>query len=196
MAIASHSDLVTAIATFAWRSDDAGFLAAIPTFIGLAEERFNRELRVRWMEASETITITDGEGDLPDDYIVYRNVVAGTCPLEAVEPTWMQKKGFSEGSFFSVSGNKIRVYAPGTVVLDYYQRIPALGCDTTSNWLLEKYPSLYLYGSLLEAAPFMMDDQRVGLWGGMFDKAMAGLVSEDQGAKYANIAARTSGPTP
>lgn len=196
MAIRSLSDLNTAIASFAWRSDDAGFLEAVPTFIGLAEERFNRELRVRWMEASAPVTITDGVGNLPDDYIAFRNATAGGCPIEAVEPTWMVAKGLDKGPFFTVIGGKIKVYAPGDVVLDYYQSIPPLGCDNQSNWLLKRAPSLYLYGSLLEASPFMIDDQRLSTWGSMFDKAMTSLINDDVGAKFANVQMRVSGPAP
>jgi hypothetical protein len=196
MAIRTLSDLVSNITNFAWRTGDVEFETAVPTFIALAEERFNRELRVRWMEASATIAVTDGEGDLPEDYLAYRNVYAGPCKLESVEPTWFTQTGCTIGPYFSVSGAKIKVHAPGTVVLDYYQRIPALGGDNQTNWLLDRYPSLYLYGALFESAPFMADDTRANTWGTFFDKAMDGLVSEDGGAKYANVQARVSGPTP
>ncbi len=196
MAIHTLSDLVSSVASFAWRTDDREFIASIPTFIGFAEARFNHELRVRWMEASAPITVTNGEGDLPDDYLSYRNVFAGGCLLDAVDPSWVAARGNVAGPFFAIIGNKMRVYAPGDVVLNYYQQIPALCLTNPTNWLLKRSPSMYLYGSLLEAAPYMIDDQRLATWGSMFDRAMANLVAEDATAKYANTQARVAGPTP
>ena len=55
MSLATYSDLRAAIATWAMRDGDAGFEAAVPTFISLAESRFNRSLRVREMEAVATL---------------------------------------------------------------------------------------------------------------------------------------------
>lgn len=195
MALSSYSDLLTSIASFAWRTGDTEFETAIPTFIGLAEERFNRELRVRWMEASDTITITDGVGVLPSDYLEFRRVKGAHCDLEVADGAWADRR--EEGPYFTISGANIRVFdKAATVDLDYYQTVPALTVSNQSNWLLTRYPSLYLYGALIEAAPFMADDQRMGVWGAMFDKAMSGLVTEDNGAKFARAKTRVRGATP
>ena len=39
-----------------------------------------------------------------------------------------------------------------------------LGDDTQTNWLILNAPDLYLYGTLLQAEPFLMNDERVPLW--------------------------------
>lgn len=35
----------------------------------------------------------------------------------------------------------------------------------TTNWLLEAHPDVYLYGTLFESAPYLVDDERVPMWG-------------------------------
>lgn len=195
MDLSSYSGLCSAIASFAVREGDTEFEASVPIFINLAEERFNRELRVRWMEASDTLTVTDGVAPLPADYLQYRRVRAGGCDLHVADAEWIEARG--DGPYFSISGSNVRYGGGGgSIDLDYYQRIPALSASNQSNWLLSRYPSLYLYGALIESAPFMMDDPRMGVWGAMFDKAMSGLVSEDSLAKFAGAKSRPAGATP
>lgn len=55
----------------------------------------------------------------------------------------------------------------------YYARFAHLNStDTTTNALLATYPELYLYGSLIEAEPYLVDDQRLVVWKAMYDDAV------------------------
>lgn len=55
----------------------------------------------------------------------------------------------------------------------YYARFAHLNTtDTTTNALLATYPELYLYGSLIEAEPYLVDDQRLVVWKAMYDDAV------------------------
>lgn len=55
----------------------------------------------------------------------------------------------------------------------YYARFAHLNLtDTTTNALLATYPELYLYGSLIEAEPYLVDDQRLVVWKAMYDDAV------------------------
>ncbi len=40
--------------------------------------------------------------------------------------------------------------------------------STSTNDLLTEYPGIYLYGALLQAAPYLRDDDRVQTWGVMY----------------------------
>jgi hypothetical protein len=51
-----------------------------------------------------------------------------------------------------------------------FRDITSLSSSNTSNWLLADHPDAYLYGSLLEAAPYLNDDSRVSLWGSAFNE--------------------------
>jgi hypothetical protein len=48
--------------------------------------------------------------------------------------------------------------------MTYYKSFDALSDSTQTNWLILNAPDLYLYGTLLQAEPFLMNDERVPLW--------------------------------
>ena len=43
------------------------------------------------------------------------------------------------------------------------------------NWLLTIAPDLYLYGALLESAPYIKEDGRIQTWGLGFTSALSDL---------------------
>lgn len=206
MSLSNYANLQTAIITHAWRTGDTEFAAAVPDFITLAEERFNSLLRVSNMETSATVTLTNGVGTLPTDYLEYRAIVGSvsgaTVDLQVVPPDALaQLEPFgttSQAPYVSIVGNAITCYNSnvGNLSLTYYAKIPALSNSNTTNWLLTRAPSLYLYGALLEAAPFMMDDNRAQVWKQYFDAAVAALKSSDMGARFAKMKARVRGYSP
>ena len=63
--------------------------------------------------------------------------------------------------------------------IDYYAKVAALTDSATTNDMLTNNPDLYLYGSLLEAEPFLMNDQRVPLWLAAFEKAISDIQLQD-----------------
>jgi hypothetical protein len=70
-----------------------------------------------------------------------------------------------------------------TVEVDYYEVIPPLASNST-NWLLTAAPDIYLYGSLLEAAAFLLDDPRVPLWQAAYAQCIGQLNSADRNARW------------
>jgi hypothetical protein len=205
MALDTYANVQTAIITHAFRTGDTDFAAAVPDFITMTESRINRVLRVREMEESATISVSVGYGWLPDDYLEFRRVVANTSPttpLELVTPDFAAGEyrttysGYP--SHFTIIGDRIRVFpsTDATLAMNYYAKIPALSATNTTNWLLTKAPELYLYGGLVEAGPFMMDDAAAARYAALFQKAMSDLMSADTGARYARATMRVSGPTP
>ena len=49
----------------------------------------------------------------------------------------------------------------------------------TTNDMLTNNPDIYLYGVLLEAEPFLMNDQRVQLWAMAFRQAIGDVQDQD-----------------
>lgn len=61
----------------------------------------------------------------------------------------------------------------------YYQ-LPALLDETNeTNWLTEFAPNVLLYRALLEATPFLKNDERIATWKTFYDAEMAALDIED-----------------
>ena len=59
--------------------------------------------------------------------------------------------------------------------LRFYASFSALSGSVASNDVLVKAPDLYLFGSLLAAAPYLEHDERVPVWQGLYDTAVARL---------------------
>jgi len=74
-----------------------------------------------------------------------------------------------------------------TVKLLYYSAPTFLSDSTSSNAFLANCPDVLLYGSLLEAAPYLMDDARIAVWGSLYDKAVGSLTQSDERAQYSGV---------
>jgi len=66
-----------------------------------------------------------------------------------------------------------------TVELLYYFKPVALSDSVASNEFLANYPDALLYASLLEAAPFLKNQESIQVWEGFYNRAIASLNGED-----------------
>lgn len=203
MPLQTYSDVQEAVKQWCWdRSDIAG---RVPDAIILAESRMNNSIRVAQMETSATITLVDGSGELPLDYLAWRRINSPdscTRNLEYLDPD-VASDTYPHGTsslanFFTIIGNTVKTYptASGTLNLTYYQKVPPLHLNTAGNWVTNRMPGLYLYGSLLELAVFFDDDERIATWGTLYDRSMKELQGSDVTARYAKVAMRIKGVTP
>lgn len=199
MAISNYTELQASIK--AWLSRD-DLDDVIPDFIALAEADFNAELRLRDMESSDSLVLSSGAASLPSDYLTWREVrISGKQPLSYMPPDAMDNM-FPTGTagtpgYFTIDGSTLRVapVSDDTVTLSYYAKVPAIAAATT-NWLLTKYPAIYLYGSLAHSAPYMGEDNRVSPWKAFYLDAVAKAENDSNDASYRRGRVRISGPTP
>jgi hypothetical protein len=67
--------------------------------------------------------------------------------------------------------------------LTYYAKLSKLSNSVATNFILESSPDAYLYGSLLQAAPYLQDDNRIQVWATLYERALNDLqVADDRGA--------------
>jgi hypothetical protein len=170
MAIGTYAQLQTAIGS--WLGHDL-FTSQIPDFIALFEAAANRRLRVRQQETSVTLTPSSGVATLPADYLAWRRVTWTGSPrgeLDYVTPSWLQAAYASAASgtpaVFTIEGSSLTVRPVDDTALEllYYAKVPALSDVATTNWLLTAHPDLYLFGSMVEAELFGVNDERMPLW--------------------------------
>lgn len=204
MALGTYADLQASIASWVMRDD---LTAQIPDFVALAESRINNRLRVADMETTATATLTDGAVVLPSDFLEARRIISsGTgafnTPLAFITPVEAGQIYASSAAGvprrYTITDNLLTTYpsgGDGDVTMIYYARLPPLAIYLT-NWLLTKAPDVYLYGSLMESAPFLGDDGRLQVWAGLFDQAVSALQSTDQRSRYGNSVSRVRCPTP
>ena len=190
MSISTFAELKTAAANWLDRGD---LTDRIPEFIVLAEARFNRVLRIRDMETVSTaISTTAGtrEYSLPTGFVQMREFHLTTdpiTPLSYITPEMMSRiwAGSTKGKpeVFTIIADNVRLGpnpdATYTTSMLYYKKITALSAAATTNDMLTNNPDVYLYGTLLEAEPFIMNDQRVTLWLAAFEKAVNDIQNQD-----------------
>ena len=61
----------------------------------------------------------------------------------------------------------------------YYERSQPLDESNQSNWFTQYAPQALLYGSLLQAMPFLNNAERIPLWKAQYDQVMQILKVED-----------------
>lgn len=186
MSISIYSELQTAVMNWLRRGDDTDLVARVPELITLAEAQFNRDLRHWEMEAVTNLTLSGATIALPSDYIEMRAAVIQATPLSVLlfvtpaqlDINWSSGSTGVPSEYTIVAGNIKLGRAPDgayTLEITYYQKIPALTDAAPSNWLLTSHPDIYLYGALLQAAPYMNNDERVQVWGAYYDRAKNGI---------------------
>lgn len=182
MSIDSYDELIKAVGRWIKRRDLA---ENIPDFIALFEARANRVLRVQAQRVTATVAVTDNLAPLPAGYLEAITVGDGTGEsrfLTALQYGTSQP----DPGFYAIDGGNIRVSGnTGSLTLSYYAKFPALGPTTASNWLLANAPDAYLFGSLVEAEPYLYNDARMAMWKERGDNALISIQQADDQARFA-----------
>jgi hypothetical protein len=89
--------------------------------------------------------------------------------------------------YFSVVGNQFRLLpipdGAYTAELVYYAKLTKLSSIVATNWLLTQAPDVYLYGALLQAAPYLQDDARIPVWSSLYQAGLDQLqIADDRGS--------------
>ena len=204
MALGTFTELKDAVADWLDRSD---LTARIPDFITLAEARLNRDLRIRPMEVRSSMETTSGQRyfNLPGGYLQMRNMQMNTnpiTPLEYITPEMLDRLYGSDTTgkprAYTLIGDEMQL-APipdsdYTIEMAFYETFTPLGDGTsgtvTNNWLTKNAPDILLYGSLLEAEPFIKNDERIGLWLNAYNGAIKKLQDADARDRHSGSAMR------
>ena len=191
MSITTYAELKTAIADFLNRDD---LTAVIPTFISLAEAQIARDVRHWKQEKRVTTSVDERYENLPNDWLEIKLVALTTGKmLQTVSMSEMAEMRAASGTaatprYVRLTADQIEFYPTPNAATDismlYYARIPALSDTDTTNWLLTYAPDAYLYGALLQAAPYLSDDARIGVWGSLYENAITGLNADSDKAKH------------
>ena len=197
MSLSNYSGLKTTVANYLGRSD---LTAQIPTFISLAEIRLARQLRLRQMLKVVTTQTTGGDGTigLPSDFLTVRDFyvdVNPRQPLSYLSPSAFTRDARPHESgkpiFYTQRGLELELAPkPDTnypVVLLYYAKPPELSDANQSNVFMANCPDALLYGALLEAEPYLMNDARIQTWLNMYGSAVQALAESDNSSEYAGV---------
>ena len=170
----------------------------IPRLINLAERRIALELKIQGFIVPVTGTMLEGVSVIskPDRWRDTVSWSIGTGPAlnerktlftrayEYLRSYWPDALHRAQPLFYADYDYNHWLVAP-TPDADYpfeilYYQLPALLSDEVqTNWVTENVPQLLLYGTLLEASPFLKNDDRINMWQAMYDRAAAATNGED-----------------
>jgi hypothetical protein len=194
VALTSYSTLKSSIADWLNRDD---LTSVIPDFISLAEAQIERRVPTQKMVKRANATIDTPFSALPSDFLSAKSLVltstAPVQPLVFLTEDELDSKKYvyrttGKPIYFALVGNQIEVLpAPDTsytAELTYVATLAKLSDSNTSNWVLERHPDVYLYGTLLQAAPYLRDDERVGMWASLYAQAIDDMILQNERAAF------------
>lgn len=194
MDLTTYTGLKAAVASFLSRAD---LTDAIPGFITLAETQVRRRFgkmaaegksvpRRLYQRADGTFDASEEFVAVPTRFVGPRTLILDATPiieLDYLTPETFtrtkKERVYASGDnpeFYTVIGGEFQILpipaTSFTAEINFLQMPAALSATVASNWLLEDHPDIYLYGALLQSAPFLDHDSRLGTWGTLFTKGI------------------------
>jgi hypothetical protein len=173
MALSTYSELKSAIETWLARQGDTNISSNAADFVTLAEARLNRDLPLRVMHTTTTLTgtISSRAVALPSDFIepialflttfgeeeMLKPLVAGNFEYRTTSGTPVA---------WCINGTNIDLDAPCDQAHTFsfrYRKSFALSDAAPTNWLLTNHPDCYLSACMVEAGIFA-EDERASSW--------------------------------
>ena len=185
MTLASYSDLTTAVASWLAKSGDTTVTGNAADFVRLAEDRIRNDLQLQTQEVSNTSFSLSSEfttfASISASMVKVRRLfltASPQLPLQFYVPDQLVASYPStttgQPKAYSIVSLSIQVRPiPDTTYnaeIDYWKTFDPLA-TTSTNALLTANPSIYLFGSLVEAAAFLGNDKWMGIWEQRYQQA-------------------------
>lgn len=179
-ALATRDDLIAEVRAELNRADLTD--GEIKSFIRRFEARANRLLRTPEMESIGSLSTSTSAALLPTDFLEMRRVVGPDgYALDYVSPSnFIDYR--DRTPVYTLADGSIHISpAPTTATtysLLYWAKVPALTINQATNWLLDRHPDAYFYGTLVNAETRIANDDRAVLWKAALDECFAEIEAE------------------
>lgn len=215
MAISTYDTLKSNIADFLNRDD---LTSVIPTFIDMAQGQINRDVRHWKMEKQTSLSSTSaGVFQLPTDWLETKELKFAPDLVEYPNDTYtveyISQNTFDERKqnsnaltgnpkYYTLVANAGLMYAhlfpiteqtdntANLLTLNYLAENQLDGSNQT-NWLIADASDVYLYGSLIHAAIYLKDDERLALFSQMYAAAVQRANASSDESEYKHDRLRT-----
>jgi hypothetical protein len=193
--VMTYDSLVENIQSYLERSDTAT-LEKIPLFIMLAEQviasqiKFLGNLTVNTSAMVATQAIIDKPARWHKTVSMNITVAGKRYPVllrkyEYLREYWPNASSTGVPKFYCDYDYTHWLVAPTpasaySFEVLYYERVQPLDSSNQTNWFTIYAPQALLYGSLLQAMPFLKNDERMGMWQQQYDLIIQTLKVEDQ----------------
>lgn len=192
--VMTYDSLVENIQSYLERSDTAT-LDKIPLFIMLAEQIIASQIKFLGNMNVNTSTMVIGQ-PIIDKPARWHKTVSMNVSVDGVrQPVLLRKYeylreytpdatvtgvpayfGDYDYTHWLVSPSPADAYEFEVL---YYERIQPLDSSNQTNWFTIYAPQALLYGSLLQAMPFLKNDERMPMWQQNYDQIIQTLKAED-----------------
>ena len=190
----TYDSLVENIQSYLERSDTAT-LEKIPLFIMLAEQIIASQIKFLGNLTVNTSTMTATQAIIDKPARWHKTVSMNIVVDGSRQPVLLRKYEYLREYWPDATQTDTPVYygdydythwlvAPTPDVdynfeVLYYERIQPLDSSNQTNWFTIYAPQALLYGSLLQAMPYLKNDERIPMWQQQYDLIINTLKQED-----------------
>ena len=184
MALSTFAELKTSVA--AWLKPNTTIPSAettlIADYIRMAEATFNRTLMHPLMEMEATLTVTSGSAPVPAELLNVITIQLTQAPYTIITPSQAPLLAATAGyagsnspSEYKWLGETFKFDTPMSVsaAIRYRRTIPALSDGNPTNWLLTRFPDMYLFESVLNGDTRLLDDEQMRVINARNERAQA-----------------------
>lgn len=193
--VMTYDSLVSNIQTYIERNDPTT-VAYIPTFIMLAEQVIASEIKFlgNLTVAQSTMVAGNAVIDKPARWhkTVSMNVTDATGTKQPIllrtyeycREYWPNPNSTDLPAYYADYDYTHWLVAPTpsqnfSYEVLYYERVQPLDSSNQTNWFTIYAPQALLYGSLLQAMPFLKDDERIPMWQAQYTAIINTLKAEN-----------------
>jgi len=191
--VLTYDSLTTTVLQYLERNDPAT-VNQIPTFITMCEFEISQQIKTLGQMQVVESTMLAGNPVIQKPARWRKTVSFNVVVNGSRQPVYLRKYEYLKSYTPNSSTTGIPLYygdydyehwtvAP-TPSQNYdfevlfYERIAPLSTENQTNWLTQYAPNAMLFGTLLQAMPFLKNDQRV-IFQQKYDQAMQMLKTED-----------------
>ena len=195
-AVMTYDSLVENIQSYLERTDQAT-LEKIPLFIMLAEQVIASEIKFLGNLTVVESTMTANQPIIAKPTRWHKTVSLNVTVDDKKYPVFLRKYEYLREywpdetqtdvpKFYCDYNYENWLVAPTpasnySFEVLYYERVQPLDSSNQTNWFTQYAPQALLYGSLLQAMPFLKNDERIPMWQQQYSQIMQILKTEDIG---------------
>jgi hypothetical protein len=173
---------------------DAAVVNAIPTFISLAEFEIAEQIKTLGQLQVAESAMTAANPTLPKPARWRKTVSMSVTVGGKKQPVFLRKYEYLKNYWPDNTQTDVPLYyadtdwdhwyiAPTPALayefeVLYYERISPLSSTNQTNWLTQNAPNAMLFGTLLQAMPFLKNDQRQ-IFQQKYTESLQSLKTED-----------------
>ena len=192
--VMTYDSLVSDIQQYLERTDTAT-IAQIPRFIMLCEQTLAADLKFLGNLNVATSAMTIGNPILDKPVRWHKTVSMNVTANGARTPVYLRKYEYLREYWPDSTQTDLPLYycdydythwlvaptpaAAYTFEILYYERVQPLDSANQTNWFTNYAPQALLYGSLLQAMPFLKNDERLPMWQAQYQQIVSTLKAED-----------------